>query len=276
MNILALTDFSKNSDYAFDAACQLAILTAGTVHVYHSADIPDGWEEMTVEKKYKDHVNKSVAIAARDKMNLMCNEADGKGIKCKQHFTGGPLTNNIEDLLDELPIDLVVMGARGTGIIQSWVMGSNTKKVIRRIHKNVLVVKEDIGTLSLDKVVFASGLDLEDKEPFARFLSFIRPFNVKELHILAINTSSYFSQPVVMMRAALEKFKSVASDFNCTTHNYNDYSVPAGVRHFSDEYDIDLIAMSNHSRHPIKRIFQGSNVETVVQTCDKLVLTIDY
>ncbi|MFT7452175.1 MAG: nucleotide-binding universal stress UspA family protein, partial [Patescibacteria group bacterium] len=50
----------------------------------------------------------------------------------------------------------------------------------------------------------------------------------------------------------------------------------AGIRHLSDELGADLIAISNEKRHPIKRIFSGSNVEALVNHAEIPILSIDF
>jgi hypothetical protein len=123
--------------------------------------------------------------------------------------------------------------------------------------------------------MFPSNLTLEDMNAFKSFLKFLKPFDVKELHILAVNTSGFFNQPAQLMLEMLVDFKELAKDYDCQTHFLSDYSVEAGVRHFSEKFNIELIGISNMVKHPLKRIFQGSNVEMLVNHSEVPVLSID-
>jgi hypothetical protein len=96
------------------------------------------------------------------------------------------------------------------------------------------------------------------------------------VHILSIDTLGWFNQPGVVIKEAFKEFESLALGFKCKTHFYKDYSVDAGIRHFCKEKQIELVAISNHNRNPIKRFFQGSNVEMLVNHSEVPVLSIDY
>ena len=108
------------------------------------------------------------------------------------------------------------------------------------------------------------------------FVDFIKPLGVKRIHLININTSGFFSSPSEEMKEEIKAFKNIAKDYEIISHMYSDYSVGSGVRHFCEENDIDVISISNHARHPIKRVFQGSNVEIIVNHSQLPVLTIDY
>ena len=92
---------------------------------------------------------------------------------------------------------------------------------------------------------------------------------------MSVDTSAWFSQPTILMHAAIEDFKEIASEYDCKTHFYKDYSIDAGIRHFVEEHGIDLIGISNQSKNKIKRFFQGSNVEMLVNHCDAAVLSME-
>ena len=55
-----------------------------------------------------------------------------------------------------------------------------------------------------------------------------------------------------------------------------DLSVEHGIRVFAEELGADLIAISNHERHPVRRILRGSTVEALVNHAAIPVLSIDY
>ena len=95
MDILVPTDFSSYANIAFDVACKLIKKFGGTLHLYHSASIPDDWEKLPAETKYKDEINKSIAIAARDQLRALQQQAEEAGILSDIHYTGGKFLKNI-------------------------------------------------------------------------------------------------------------------------------------------------------------------------------------
>ncbi|MBT8190396.1 MAG: universal stress protein [Saprospiraceae bacterium] len=275
MRILVPTDFSKCADDALHAAIDICRKLKGHLHLYHSAQVPDNWEYLDVEAKVKDTVNKQVALQAREALKKRQKIAENEGVECDIHYTGGKFLQNFNEVLEKVNVDLIVMGSFGTSGKREWFIGSNTQKVVRKFHKNVLVIKQEVQSHLFRKVVFVSSLNENDKNTFLRFLDFIRPFDIEELHLLAVNLGGYFLQPTVVMKEVLKDFKDLAKGFNCLTHFYQDYSVEAGIRHFCEENDIDLIGISNETRSPIKRILLGSNVEMVVNHASIPVLSLD-
>jgi nucleotide-binding universal stress UspA family protein len=69
MKILVPTDFLMYADFALDAAIQIAKKNKGEIHLYHSAQIPDDWEDFPAELRYKDSSNKKITLWVRDKLS---------------------------------------------------------------------------------------------------------------------------------------------------------------------------------------------------------------
>lgn len=276
MKILVPTDFSVIAGYALDAAILLAKRSKSEIHLFHCAPIPDDWEDLPVELKVMDQLNKSIAISARDKLNVLKEKVEAKGVVCEVHYVGGKFLKNLDEMFETDGYDLIVMGSHGVGGKKEWFVGSNTQKVVRASRVNVLVVKEPLLKLDFNTALFVTGLDLEDQIAFQKYLTFLKNFDVKNVHIMTVNTGSFYSQPSVLIEECLKDFKNLAKDFSVSSHFYKDYSIEAAVRHFVGDTDIDLIGISNHVRHPLKRMFQGSNVEMIVNHSKLPVLSIDY
>ena len=275
MKILVPTDFSVCASYALEAACMVGEKFGSEIHLYHSAMLPEEWEDLSIEDKVKDEVNRSIATRIKAKLIKETEVVNNYQLKSAIHYTGGKFLANIKEILEEETIDLIVMGSKGTSAKHDWFMGSNAQKVIRKIHKNILIIKDKLEYAEFEKVLFATNLTLKDKVSFLRFLEFIKPFGVKEVHILVVDTFGFFSQPTILIKEALKDFKMLVKDFECKTHFISDYSVDSGIRKFTEKNDISLIGISHNTRNPIKRIFQGSNVEMLINHADVPVLCLD-
>ena len=273
--ILVPSDFSECADFALEVALKICKSENAHLHIYHSSDLPKNLEELDLDENVRDQISGQVTLNAKEKLEVRERLILEEGIECTIHYEQGEFIDGIKEVLDKVDIDLIVMGSYGKSGRREWLMGTNTQKVVRKYHKNVLVVKDAPDENIFRKVVFVSGLFDDDKAVFEKFLEFIKPYQVDEVHILAINLLGWFNQPSILMKELLEDFKSIASDYNCKTHFYSDYSVEAGIRHFVEEHDVSMIGISNKTRHPIKRIFLGSNVEMVVNNSKVPVLSLD-
>lgn len=272
-SILVPTDFSACATNAMDAAMQLAKKFEATVHLYSCLDLPWNWKTMTASQKEQHPVAmQNIYIA-----EVLIKDIKKKysEVKIESALSGGNLIENINDYVKMFKIDFIVMGSHGVSGKNEFFIGSNTQRVVRSVHCPVLVIKEKIEKVDFKNVVYASGFNENEKESFLHFLDIIKPFN-PEIHLVAIHSSSFFDAPYVLQKEAMEDFKNLAKSFKCQTHVFRDFSVDNGVRFFADKIGADLIVIANHLRHPIKRMFSGSNVEALVNHSDLPVLSIDY
>ena len=272
--IFVPTDFSKCANAAFEVACSLATLYKSSIELFHTLDLPEGWNNLSLEEKVENRTENATVIEARQNLMELQERARSLDIDCSIQFATGKFIKELQNHQEGNSIDLIVMGSHGISGKEEWFIGSNTQKAVRKLDANIFVVKETLDLHSVKKAAFVSGLHEADKSAFTSFLEFIKPLQPEEVHVLSIDTSSWFNQPTIIMEEALRDFKKLAQGFNCTTHFYRDFSIQSGIRHFVEENQIDLIGISNITKHPIKRIFLGSNVEILVNHAKAPVLVI--
>lgn len=274
-NILVPTDFSACATHATNAAFEIAHTTGASIHLYTNIDIDTQWEfwSETQKKEYPQALQK--IRNAKALLSQWQEKATEEGVGFHSHWSGGNLVQYIKQYTKDNQIDFIVMGSHGTSGKNEYFIGSNTQKVVRMVHCPVMVIKNEINSTSLRKVAFASNFDEVEKKAFQYLLDFVRQFQ-PEIHLLQINTSSWFTQPYPLVKESMEDFKAMCGDLKCYTHFYRDWTIDAGIRHLAEDIGADLIAISNQKKHPIKRMFSGSNVEALVNHADIPVLSIDF
>lgn len=272
MKILIPTDFSTYSDRAIQTCIQFSKKFGASIDVVHYMND----HTSVIKEAYPSDYDPILELVQKN-LTKIGRVLDIAGVDFDTMTSDSDLIAGITEQLETgKDYDLIIMGAHGkTGYNQSYI-GSNTLKVIRKVATKVLIIKDEPTNLDFKEVVFVTGLDSRDKLAFAHFLEFIKPFNPEKIHILTIDTPAYFAEPSFMMEEVLDDFGKMTKDLTHETHFYDDYSVEAGVRHFTENNTIDLIAISNHVKHPIKRIFRGSNVEAIINQSIAPVLTIDF
>jgi len=275
-NILIPTDFSACATYATEAAFLLAEQFDANLHFLTCIHIPQDWDNYSEERKCNYPEAKQLISNANQLFKKYRHKALKKGISLQTSISGEEFMKAVQKAIVATQADFVVMGSHGKSGKPEYLMGSNAQQVVRKIHLPVLVIKDPMEKLSFKQVIFASTFNTEDKSTFAHFLDFIQPFQPETIHLLSINTFGWFSQPTQVMKAAMEDFKDMVKNHHCETHFHKSFSVDAGVRNFAETINAELLVLSNHERHPIKRIFQGSNVEAIVNHADLPVLSIDF
>lgn len=269
MKILIPTDFSIYADYSIDAAKKIINKTGGQIVLLHCFTHKQVSWDNALTNFIESEIDKR-------KLDKIANKLNMQGYNTEMRTEKGNLYQIINQITDTENIDLIIMGSHGVSGKEELFLGSNTQKVVRKVHTKVLILKNQVNTYALKEVAFVTALCKDDQNVFLRFLEFISPFSISKVHILTVNTSSYFSQVPDAIKAVQQQFKSLAKTHNIESHFYNDYSVEAAVRHFSEDNNINLIGISNRQRNSIKRFFQGSTVESLVNHLPIPIITIDY
>ncbi len=275
-NILVATDFSGCAINAMDMGLALAEYFDATIHYLTTMDDSRNGEALgfsllansTAEKGFVENVN--LLFQKWEK------EATVRGVRIRTTCTSGKLLPTMKDYVEKNNIDFVVMGSHGHNAVKGFFIGSNCQKVVRALHVPVFIVKDGPLKYEFKNVVFASNFKDEEKASFQKFLDFIGKFKPEVIHLVAINTLNSFAKSTEEMDKHLDEYVKECKVAKCKKHIYPDLFVEAGIRHFSEKIEADLIAISNHNRHPIKRIFSGSTVEALVQNSNLPVLSIDF
>jgi len=257
-NLLIPTDFSDCAEEAVKTGFALAQRLEAKVHLFHAL------------KGSAEAVDPD-ALEALEAIRLRYPEVPSTAI-CRG---GESLRQTIQEYVEASGIDLIVIGSHGISGKSEYFIGSHTQKVVRTLRCPVLVVKKAPEVLDFSKVVFASSFNEDEKEAFLRFKEFVKYF-IPEIYLVAVHTSTFFEAPYSVTKEAMEDFRALSHPFKCHIHIFKDFTVDSGIRAFSESIDADLIGISNHHRHPVRRMLTGSNVEALVNHAEVPVLSIDY
>ena len=153
-NILYTTDMSETSNYAFSYAASLANRYDALITIIHVLKNPMPTTENLVtnvlgEKKWMETLNSKkteVVEKIRARLETFCEETRAELPSCPflMNEVIVRIGNPVEAILEEINVqnyDLVIMGAHGHGAISGAVMGSVSRRVLRRSRTPVLVVR---------------------------------------------------------------------------------------------------------------------------------------
>jgi nucleotide-binding universal stress UspA family protein len=156
--ILYTSDLSETSNFAFSYAASLANRYNAVITVLHVLkDVMPTSENLVSnvlgEDKWKELLDRSktdVVAKIKHRLENFCEETKAALPSCP-FMTDQVIVkigNPVEEIMQELDkndYDLVVMGAHGHGAIADTVMGSVSRRVIRRCRKPVLVIHRTEG-----------------------------------------------------------------------------------------------------------------------------------
>lgn len=204
---------------------------------------------------------------------------------------GSPVDEIVREARD-WDADLVVMGARGLGVLDTWLLGSVSLAVTRRVECAILVVKGD--RRQLDRVVI--GLDGSDESAHAaRFVAAWPLDATQSVRLIGVVEPIHFpsTAPSVThphIAAAVQEMKNerravltkqlgeVAPLFE--THGVTvRQETPAGhpaevLTAAADEPDTDLVVVGARGLGGVKRLLLGSVSENVLRAARCPVLIV--
>ena len=152
--ILYATDLSENARYAFGYAMSLANRYEARITILHVLEDVSPFADSLVinmigEKKW-DELRKTneqkVIDTIKERLSNFCEEVSRDLPECP-FITDEILVkvgNPAEEILEQVEkkdFDMVVLGAHGQGFIEDAIMGSVSRRVVRRCKKPVLVVR---------------------------------------------------------------------------------------------------------------------------------------
>ncbi|TRO66623.1 universal stress protein [Christiangramia sabulilitoris] len=272
--ILLPTDFSEVADYSLRYAANLAKKYNAEIVALYMIDREDAFltrqEAMQlfenidyrkrIEQSFKDFLNKDYLSGI--KVHTV--------IKRHVDFT------RISELLEELEIDLIVMGTHGAHGLGGMFFGSNAEKVVRTSKVPTLIVKMNRSSFKLDKVVLACDLDLEMTDAFEKASRFLKDNNL-DFDIFYVNTPEDFMS-TALMEKGIEKFSASLND---TEENisekiimYDDYNIEAGIYNYAKKVDADLIVILTHGRKGLSKVIFNSYGEKMANQSATPVLTV--
>jgi len=152
--ILYTTDLSQNARYAFGYAASLANRYDAGITIFHVLeDISPTADSLAINiigkekwQELRGKNEKAVLETIKSRLEEFCEDVQSKLPSCP-FITDNILVKigiPVDEIIQEVEnnsYDLVVMGAHGHGVLSDAIIGSVSRRVIRRCKTPVLVVR---------------------------------------------------------------------------------------------------------------------------------------
>ncbi len=248
-NILLPTDFSDNAFNAMEYAAQLFkdedctfhLLNTYTPIAYNVATVADSYSTMMIEEITRENsVNglDEVAEKLKEKYN------NPKHV-FKKHAALNLFISEVKAMVEEQPIDLIVMGTKGATGAKEIFLGTNTLRTIKNAKCAVIAVPEDFKYEPPKEILFPTDFKFSIKNKFLPLLKSICYIHISRLNILNV----YFGEPLTVAQERVKDdldsyFKNSAHLFHITQH----VDVVEAVEEFQIKYKINFMVMV-HNKH---------------------------
>jgi nucleotide-binding universal stress UspA family protein len=271
--IIVPIDFSEHSEYALQAAANLAKKNNAEVLALHMLEMSD----VLLTKSDSEQQQKAMFFLklVEQKFETFLDKSYLKDIRVTPIIRHFKVFSELNDVAKENNADLIVMGSHGASGVKEFFVGSNTERVVRYADVPVLVIKNKISNIDFGTVVFVTNFD---ESCVKSYLKAVKMFDVlgTKLKLLYVNL------PNELFRSSVEIEKKIAeflmkADGNLDKLNdvayQADYTVEQGVMNYSNKVGADLIAISTHGRTGISHFFAGSIGEDLVNHSSLPVIT---
>lgn len=256
--ILVPTDFSEIADNAGKYAVLLAQQAKAKVILFHVFHLPIPVNEMPTVVITADELEKINLEQLEDiKKKLI---TPGIEIECiaRTGFAG----DEIVEFSKEKKVDLVVMGIKGTSLINEILIGSITTEVIRKTHQPVLVIPEKSNFQNIEKIAFACDYsEISDSSILKPLEDMVRLFKSK---LLVVNVMQPEEVTTVEKAVAGIKLEHYLETIDHNLYFPTNDDVIEGINDFVYSMKAGMIAMIQRKHSIFQRILNKSNTKNMV------------
>jgi nucleotide-binding universal stress UspA family protein len=280
--ILVPTDLSAPAGHAVEAAVQLAQKHGATIHLIHSIDVPDTWQDarfsnaVLANKPLKQQQDLYPEVRARvgearQALESLTTRLGRKKVKATYHVAANAAWKDITTVARDQKADLIIMGTHGAGAMKEALIGSNTQRVVRLAEVPVLTLRE-----AFPKRIANVAIMLDPLEPGLdkTLAGLMRPLEGQRarLHLVRVNTPSAFQDTDTSLEQLHKMVRKL--DASCLVHVCDHYTVAEGAVAFARREGMDLIALPTHGRQGLRGMLNTSVAETIVNHSPVPVLTL--
>lgn len=280
--ILVPTDFSEQSDYAMDLACQIARRAGAQVSVLHLVDMSGFIDYAAIGNSYSmlgatagiafdEKVLKSLQESAEEKMDEFVGRFSNKDVDIIHKIEFGNAFQNITQEIKDNQVNLTVMGSRGASGIEEFLVGSNTEKVVRHANCPVITVKSKVDFDKIKDIVYASKFTHDETNVISELKKILDITNAR-LHLVRVVTPNAFESSR-NIKSIISKYAEKHALENYTINIYNEIVEEDGIIYFARDIEADMIALSTHGRSGLMHLLSGSIAEDVVNHARRPVWT---
>ncbi len=272
--ILVPTDFSEQAENALKVAAQMAKEFKGEIYLLHMLELP---MQLVGTGSAVGAGSNSLPEAlyfmklAKKRFSNILNEPYLKGIKVHETVEFHQAFEGIMEVSEKYNCDIIIMGSHGASGFKEMFIGSNTEKVVRNSNIPVLVIKNEHEVFKVEKFVFATDCNIDNKHTLSQAIRFAEKINAK-FHLVYINTANNFKTSEDTSKC-LRDFVNGTDLKNYTFNVYNDVTVESGILNYANSIDAGLIGIGTHGRKGLAHFFNGSISEDLVNHAQRPVVT---
>lgn len=275
--ILVATDFSNTCDNVVDNAIEMAKIFDSEIGLVYV--LPDD-----IKSNKTKELLETFAV---NQLNTLNDKINKKGVQTSTPIMeSGDFSQKIVTVAEKTNANIILIGAGEKIHNDSFKLGSNAEKIIKKSDKPVFVVKND-KSLSIQKVLCPVDFSKESKLALKNAITLCHKFNA-ELKILSVYETSHLNS--IRLKIDMEKeIELIRNDCQKQLDSFlNDFHLsglkvtteikpgdPATVilREINTNNN-DLLIIGTTGKSGLSRIFMGSVTEKVIREIPASFITL--
>jgi len=288
--ILAPTDLSALARHAVVRAAFVAAELGARLSLQHVVNVGalDALRHL-IDAGAAD-LQQTVLDEARGEVTALAAEIEARhAVQPELHLVVGNVLAEIASHADAIDADLLVMGARGAGFVRELLIGSTTERVLRKVTRPLLVVKQmahepyrrvlvpvDFSSRSLESLRLAQRL--APQAEYVLLHAFEVPFEGK-LRYAGVEESALSSLRINARREATAKMNDLVAEAGADENRVRRIVVhgEASIQVLEQEQaqDCDLIVIGKRGQGLIGELLLGSVTKHILAQSAADVLVAD-
>lgn len=285
--ILVATDLSAPARHAMSRASLLATDTGAPVELLHVVESSPLAELRALLSEQTHDTDRLLLEKARESLCQHAAEArEHYGVSPAVSVVEGNVLNEISKRADALDVSLVVIGARGANFIRHWLLGATAARLLRMLHRPVLVVRQmphEAYRSVLVPVDFSAHSDhaiqvartLAPQAQITLLHATEVPFEAR-IHLAGLEDEQIMELRLAALQRAKERMRSLVAkhDQSGRIGSVVFLGEPTWrILEYQEERDVDLIVMAKHGAGMVEDFLLGSVTKHVLTEaqCDVLI-----
>ena len=271
--IIVPVDFSEHSEYALEAASNIARKYNSELIVLHMLELSNA-----ILTSGSTAINDEAVFylkLAEQRFETFLDKPYLEGlnvIPIVKHFK---VWDEVNAIANEYNANLIVMGSHGVSGIKEVLVGSNTEKVVRHSDIPVLVIKHNPILFDFENGVFASDFSEEAVPAYLKAKTIFDKLGAK-LHLVYVNSPDGNFRSSSEIDKRISDFLKAANGDLSQLREVNvvsDYTIENGILNFANVIGADVIAVATHGRKGLAHFFEGSISEDIANHSTLPVMT---
>lgn len=288
-HLLGATDLSAPSLHAVDRGFLLARETGARYTVLHALAVDTFGEFRQLLGAKLPEVMRSIEAEVQEKLaDVVADPARNRGVAAEMRVERGFALEVVPAYAQSTGVDLILLGAQGSGVLKQLLIGSTTSHLLRKSRCPVVVVKQPAQApygRVLISVDFSPASEAAIKTartvaPAAHIVLlhvFDVPFEGK-MRFAGVDEELIHRFCVEIREHAFKRLRSLATDAGLAVGDYTALvergDAARAILAEEEKHGHDLIVLGKHGTHVTEEMLLGSVTKRVLSEsrCDVLVV----